>query len=96
MSIPYPSTRPSTPMMTPVLIISFCSIIPVAAAIAFGGVEIGRTIPSDEPIATPMRRVETPPRGARLAETAAEAPTAARIGTRRDAVAVCEMKFAIA
>ena len=81
-------------MIRPVLIISFCSIIPVAAAMAFGGVEIGSTIPSDDPIATPTRRVDTPPRGARLPATLA--PTTARIGTRRDAVAVCEIKFAIA
>ena len=69
-------------MIRPVLTISFCSIIPVEAAMAFGGVEIGSTIPSDDPIATPTRRVVTPPRGARLAETAALAPTAARIGRR--------------
>ena len=80
-------------MMRPVFTISFCSIIPVDAAIAFGGVEIGSTIPSDDPIATPTRRVETPPRGARIVEMLA--PTSARIGTRRFAVAVCEMKFAI-
>ena len=67
--------------------------MPVEAAIAFGGVEIGSTIPSDEPIATPTRSVVTPPSGARLVATAALAPTAARIGTRSDAVAVCEMKF---
>ena len=76
-------------MMRPVFTISFCSIMPVEAAIAFGGVEIGSTIPRDDPIATPTRRVVTPPSGARLVATAALAPTAARIGTRRDAVAVC-------
>ena len=67
--------------------------MPVACARAFGGVEIGRIIASDEPIATPIRRVDTPPRGARFAVMLW--PTTARIGTRRAAVAVCEMKLAI-
>ena len=60
---------------------------------ALGGVLIGSTIASDDAIATPIRRVDTPPIGASRSFIAP--PASARIGTRRLAVAVCEMKFAI-
>lgn len=85
--------RPMTPITIPIFSISFCWIMPVACASAFGGVEIGRIIARDEPIATPMSSVDTPQRGSRFAVMLW--PTTARIGTRRAAVAVCEMKLAM-
>lgn len=83
-----------TPIIKPIRIICFCSIRPVACANAFGGVEIGSTMASDEPKATPISRVETPPKAAKF--SAADIPAKARIGISKLAVAVCEMKFAMA
>lgn len=73
---------------------SFCWIIPVACANAFGGVLIGRTIAKEEPIATPISKVETPPIGANCSSI--PVPAVPKMGTNKAAVAVCEMKFAIA
>ena len=56
-SMKYPKTRPTPPIMSPTFSISFCWIMPVACAKAFGGVEIGRTIARDEPKATPIKAV---------------------------------------
>ena len=66
---------------------------PVASARALGGVEIGSTIASDEQIATPMSRVDTPPKASSW--SVIEDPAMARIGTNRAAVAVWLMKFAM-
>lgn len=89
----YPKTRPTPPIMSPTFSISFCWIMPVACAKAFGGVEIGRTIARDEPKATPISSVATPPSGNRLSLILI--PAIASIGTSKAAVAVCEMKLAI-
>ena len=93
MSTTYPSSRPVRPIMRPVFTIYFCFMNPVASARAFGGVEIGRTIATDEQMATPMRRVDTPPKAASWSDI--EVPAIARIGTNRAAVAVWLMKLAM-
>ena len=57
----YPSISPIIPMIIPTFSISFCWIMPVACAKALGGVLIGNIIANDEPIATPINKVSTPP-----------------------------------
>ena len=58
---------------------------------ALGGVEIGRHIAAEAERAIPIRIVDVPPTGSRLAPIPLQ--TTARIGTSRAAVAVLEMKF---
>lgn len=92
-SIVYPSISPTIPMIIPTFSMSFCCIMPVACANALGGVLMGNIIASDEPIATPISNVSTPPNADRFSRMLL--PAMARIGTSSAAVAVCEMKFAI-
>ena len=66
----------------------------VACANALGGVLIGNIIANDEPIATPINKVSTPPKEDRFSRMLL--PAMARMGTSNAAVAVCEMKLAIA
>ena len=73
---------------------SRCLMNPVACAKAFGGVLIGKTIANEEPIATPINKVATPPNGANCPLIAV--PAVPKIGTNNAAVAVWEIKFAIA
>ena len=68
--------------------------MPVACANALGGVLIGNIIANDEPIATPINKVSTPPKEDRFSRMLLHAM--ARMGTSNAAVAVCEMKLAIA
>ena len=68
--------------------------MPVACANALGGVLIGNIIANDEPIATPINQVSTPPKEDRFSRILL--PAMARMGTSNAAVAVCEMKLAIA
>lgn len=90
----YPSISPIIPMIIPTFSISFCWIMPVACAKALGGVLIGNIIANDEPIATPINKVSTPPSEDRFSRILL--PAMARMGTSNAAVAVCEMKFAMA
>ena len=90
----YPNISPIIPMIIPTFSISFCWIIPVACAKALGGVLIGNIIASDDPIATPINKVSTPPNDDRFSRILI--PAIARIGTSKAAVAVWEIKFAIA
>ena len=53
MSIRYPRTKPTTPIIMPTVAICFVVIIPVECARAFGGVETGRHIARDAAIAIP-------------------------------------------
>jgi hypothetical protein len=66
----------------------------VACARALGGVLIGNIIASDDPMATPINKVSTPPNDDRFSRMLI--PAMARIGTSNAAVAVCEIKLAIA
>ena len=79
-------------MIRPVVTIYFCLMNPVASASAFGGVDIGRTIATDEHIATPISKVGTPPKGINCSFMVE--PAIARIGTKSAAVAVWLMKLA--
>ena len=93
-SMAYPSTSPMAPIMRPTFSISFCLIMPVACASALGGVLMGSTIARDEPRATPTNKVSTPPMGCSVSRILI--PAMARMGTNNAAVAVCEIKFAMA
>lgn len=66
----------------------------MACARALGGVLIGNIIASDDPMATPINKVSTPPNDDRFSRMLI--PAMARIGTSNAAVAVCEIKLAIA
>lgn len=66
----------------------------MACAGALGGVLIGNIIASDDPMATPINKVSTPPNDDRFSRMLI--PAMARIGTSNAAVAVCEIKLAIA
>ena len=80
-----------TPMMIPILAISFCCTKPVAKARAFGGVEMGSIMALEAAMATPMRTVGVPPIGASLSPIAPQ--TIARMGISSAAVAEFEIKF---
>lgn len=67
-----PKTRPITPTMMPTLDISFVSTSPVEAAMAFGGVEMGRSIAREAQTATKIERPCCPPQ-ARNASALSEA-----------------------
>ena len=84
-------TKPTSPTINPTRIISFCSTIPVACANALGGVEIGKIMASEADKAKPINNGATPPNGAKFSTVAA--PTTAKIGTSKDAVAVFEIKL---
>ena len=84
--IKYVKTIPITPMMMPTLAMPLVSTNPVAWARAFGGVLIGRLMPSELAKATETKRAVTPPKESR--DEPKETPTAAMIGIKREAVAV--------
>ena len=92
-SIAYPRTRPTTPMMMPTTAICLVVIMPVECARAFGGVLTGRHIAREAQIATPMIIAGTPPSASKVSFPAIALPTIIRIGTTRLADAEFEMKF---
>ena len=91
-----PSTRPTIPTIRPILVISFVSTRPVEAAIAFGGVEIGRHIATEAQTATNTERPAWPPNAMNASEfedSMRPLPIAIMIGMRRAAVAELLMKL---
>ena len=93
MSMRYPRTNPTTPMMIPTVAICLVVIIPVEAARAFGGVDTGRHIATDAQIAIPAIIEGMPPIASNDEFPAIAFPTTMRIGTTRFAAAELEMKF---
>ena len=93
-----PKINPTTPMIIPILAISWVWTRPVDAAMAFGGVEIGKHIAMDAQTAIKTIIARVPPRARNetLFEAAGSAipvATTIRIGIRRAAVAELLMKF---
>ena len=76
-----------TPTTMPTIAISRVGVVPVEYAIAFGGVEIGRHIPSEQPRAMTMAI------SAALVDTVVARPMP--IGIKRFADAECEMTFEV-
>ena len=92
------STNPMTPTMMPTLAMSLVSTRPVEEAMAFGGVEIGKSIAMEAHTAMKLIIALVPPRAMNCALLAASgsampAATTMRIGIRRAAVALLEMKL---
>ena len=85
-------------MMMPTLAISLVSTSPVEDAIAFGGVEIGKSIAMEAQMAMKEIIARVPPRAMKLALFAASgsaipSATTIRIGMSRAAVALLLMKL---
>lgn len=78
----------------PVFAICFVCIIPVAWAIAFGGVDIGRVIPSEAAKVTARMSATYPPMPASVV-VPSSVPSIAMSGRIRLAVAVFDMNVAI-
>ena len=90
--------KPTAPMIIPTFAISFVSTRPVEEAMAFGGVEIGKSIAMDAQTAMKEIIAWVPPRATKEALLAAAgsaipSATTIRIGISRAAVAELEMKF---
>ncbi len=73
---------------------SLVSTRPVELAIAFGGVDIGRSIATEVENASPISSACTPPKGS--SSVAMAPPMTAMIGQRRFAAEECERKLDIA
>ena len=87
-----------TPMTIPTLVISLVSTIPVALAMAFGGVEMGNSMAMEAQQAMKIIMALVPPMArnwALLAASGSAMPlaTTIRMGMRRAAVALLEMKL---
>ena len=78
-------------MQTPSFTISRCSTRPVEWAMALGGVLMGRHMETEAAMAIPMSTVFTPPM--ELMESPIALQTTAKMGTKRAAVAVLEIKL---
>ena len=94
----YPRTNPTTPMIIPILAMSFVSTSPVEAAMAFGGVEMGKHIAIEAQTAMNVIIAFVPPRArnwALLAAAGSAIPCAItiNIGISKAAVAELLMKF---
>ena len=85
-------------MMRPTLVMSLVSTMPVADAMAFGGVEMGKSMAMEAHTAMKIIMAEVPPMAmncALLAASGSAMPlaTTMRIGISRAAVAELEMKL---
>ena len=90
--------KPTKPITIPTLVISLVSTIPVAEAMAFGGVEMGNSMAMEAQTAMKVIMAEVPPmprNWALLAASGSAIPlaTTIRIGISRAAVARLEMKL---
>ena len=93
-----PKMKPMTPMTIPTRAISLVSTRPVEEAIAFGGVEIGKSMAMLAQVAMKIIIAWVPPNAMNeewlaAAGSAMPAATTIRIGISRAAVAEFEMKF---
>ena len=98
MSQKNPKMKPTTPMTRPTRAISLVSTRPVEDAIAFGGVEIGKSIAIEAQVAMKIIIAWVPPKAMNEALLGAEGSarpdaTTIRIGISRAAVAELLMKF---